>query len=181
MQVRLRRAIIEDAPAIARVYVDTWRTAYRDLLPRQYLLSLDYEEEARGCRDFMEGDQYPRMIQVAEVEGIVAGYVVAGPNSDEPEDYEGEIYEIFVREDCSGEGIGTRLMQRATEWFRSVDYSSVVVWCWSDNPFAGFYWSLGGRVVHNCAQTVAGRKMDVLVFGWQIQDLQDNLRARLAI
>jgi GNAT superfamily N-acetyltransferase len=180
MQVRLRRAVIEDAPAIARVYVDTWRSAYRGLVPREYLLSLDYEEEARGCRQFLEGDVYPRMLQVAEIGGEIIGYASAGPNDDEPKDYEAEVYEIFARGEYSGQGVGTRLMQRAADWCQSMGYSSVVIWCWKDNPFGGFYRSLGGKVVHTCTQSLAGTEYDVLVFGWQVEDLQRNLRLRLA-
>ena len=178
MQVRFRRAAIEDAHAIARVYVDTWRTAYRGLVPEPYLLSLDYDKEARGCLDFLTGDEYPRMLDLAEVKGVVAGYVVAGPNNEQPEVYEAEIYEIFVRQEFSGQGIGTRLMQRAIDWLIGMDYASVVIWCWKSNPFARFYWSLGGEVVHTCTQNVAGNEMDVLVFGWEIDDLKRNLQAR---
>jgi len=40
----IRRATIEDLKGIAKVHVDTWRTAYKDIIPDSYLASLSYEK-----------------------------------------------------------------------------------------------------------------------------------------
>ena len=40
----VREAKIADAPAIARVNLDTWRTAYRKIIPAYYLAQLSYEK-----------------------------------------------------------------------------------------------------------------------------------------
>ncbi len=37
-------ASYDDAPAIARVHVDTWRTTYRGIVPEDYLATLSYEK-----------------------------------------------------------------------------------------------------------------------------------------
>jgi len=42
--MRIREASVEDASAIARVAVDTWKTAYRGIIDDNYLNSLSYEE-----------------------------------------------------------------------------------------------------------------------------------------
>jgi hypothetical protein len=39
----IRRATLEDAAAIARVRVDTWRTAYRGIVPDEFLDNMSYE------------------------------------------------------------------------------------------------------------------------------------------
>jgi len=40
--VNLRKAVPEDAPAIAKVHIDFWRSAYRGLLPDDRLAKLEY-------------------------------------------------------------------------------------------------------------------------------------------
>ncbi|MCZ0900074.1 GNAT family N-acetyltransferase, partial [Microcoleus sp. HI-ES] len=40
----VREAKIADAPAIARVNLDTWRTAYRKIVPADYLAQMSYEK-----------------------------------------------------------------------------------------------------------------------------------------
>ena len=43
----LRPAEPEDAMAVARVHVRSWQMGYKDLLPQDYLASLQPEERAR--------------------------------------------------------------------------------------------------------------------------------------
>lgn len=47
---RIRRAIGDNAPAIARVHVDGWRAAYAGLMPVEMLAGLSVEERALRWR-----------------------------------------------------------------------------------------------------------------------------------
>lgn len=40
----IRPAIIEDAAGIAKVHIDTWRIAYRDIVPQSYLNEMNYKD-----------------------------------------------------------------------------------------------------------------------------------------
>ena len=44
LHVIIREAKAADAPAIARVNVDTWRTTYTCIMPQDYLDSRTYQE-----------------------------------------------------------------------------------------------------------------------------------------
>ena len=44
LEVNLRRASVADAENIARVNLDTWRVAYRNLLPTAYLDAMSLEK-----------------------------------------------------------------------------------------------------------------------------------------
>lgn len=50
--MKIREASVEDAPAIARVTVDTWKTAYRGIIDDNYLDNLTYEDREKGWREF---------------------------------------------------------------------------------------------------------------------------------
>lgn len=42
--MHLRVATTDDAAAIARIHVDTWRTTYSGIVPEAYLAKLSYEQ-----------------------------------------------------------------------------------------------------------------------------------------
>lgn len=42
-----RKAALEDAPGIANVHVDSWRSTYKGIVPDTYLASLSYENQER--------------------------------------------------------------------------------------------------------------------------------------
>ena len=58
MSTRIRLAKIEDAPTMAQVMVDTWRSAHRSHIPQgQWQKRRDewtYEISERGWREFLE-------------------------------------------------------------------------------------------------------------------------------
>lgn len=43
----IRRAIISDAPGIAKVHVDSWRTTYKGIIPQSFLDGLSYEQRTK--------------------------------------------------------------------------------------------------------------------------------------
>ena len=56
----IRRATAEDADAIGRVQVETWRAAYTGLMPAEAVASFDVEERQRRmehpCRSLAGGN-----------------------------------------------------------------------------------------------------------------------------
>ena len=50
MSVRIRRAGFTDAPAVAEIYVETWREAYPGMLPDRVLLGMSSEHQRRAWR-----------------------------------------------------------------------------------------------------------------------------------
>jgi len=48
MTICIRRANISDANGLARVHVDTWRTAYHGIIPDEFLSNMSYERSRRN-------------------------------------------------------------------------------------------------------------------------------------
>src|SRR5215831_7763536 len=98
----VRSAVPADAAAIAHVHVATWRSAYRDLLPADFLASLSesqYEERwTRALRD------PATRIYVAEGGDGVVGFASGGPERAGETGYEGELYAIYVLQEAQGHG-----------------------------------------------------------------------------
>lgn len=108
----IRPAVAADAPALARLQVDNYREAYAGLLPDGYLAAFSYTEQESDWRDLLALENGPCLL-VAELEGSLAGYVLARVEPLEGHPYDGEIAALHVRSALRGRGIGRALAAAA--------------------------------------------------------------------
>ena len=54
--MKIKKASEEDIKAVARVYVDAWKTTYNGLVPNDYLDRLSYEEAEQKWHDFFNNE-----------------------------------------------------------------------------------------------------------------------------
>src|SRR5919202_5179039 len=103
----VRPAGPEDAEAIARVHVETWRAAYAHALPAETLARVDVAERARLWKGWLAGES---ATFVGESDGVVRGLVGVGRSREEPGI--GELYTIYVLPEAWGTGLGDALIER---------------------------------------------------------------------
>jgi ribosomal protein S18 acetylase RimI-like enzyme len=140
----IRPALPNDAAAIARVQIETWRTAYRDVFPAAFLSELSVERRAASTRVIMERGAGTSRYLVAEEGGSVVGYCCCGPTRDGDVPGEAEVYAIYVLETAAGKGIGAALMTGAEAWMRERGYRAAGLWVLEGNaPARGFYERVG--------------------------------------
>ena len=65
----VREATPADAPGIARVHVDAWRTTYRGLVPDSYLAGLSYADRQTMWERILTTPDRKSFIYVAEAAG----------------------------------------------------------------------------------------------------------------
>ena len=124
----LRTATTADADAIARIYVDGWRHAYRGLLPERLLNGMSVTREANGWRRALEfGGSGRGGLVVGPPEAPPLGFLTYGPDRRQP-DRGAEIFTLYVQPDRQGQGIGRRLMAGAGETLAADGVGEVVLW-----------------------------------------------------
>jgi hypothetical protein len=99
--MRIREAELRDAASMARVSVDSYRTAHHNQIPEASLMQFNYEESernwARAIRELSEADERQEYIYVAEnAAGEVIGVAMGGPERSHHPLYTGEIYFLNV-------------------------------------------------------------------------------------
>jgi ribosomal protein S18 acetylase RimI-like enzyme len=165
----VRPADVEDAAAIARVHIDTWRTAYRGLLPDDFLAALDgagYEDRWR--RTLAGG---PGRVYVAEDGRQVVGFASGGPERAGEEGFSGELYAIYVLQESQGRGHGRRLVQAVARGLRESELPNMIVWVLGDNHQARhFYERLGGAYVRSQPITIGSALLREVSYGWRSLD-----------
>ncbi len=133
---RIRPAAVEDAPAIARVHVDSWRAAYRGLLPADFLAGLSVESRQRTWESVIAQGHALLLVAVAEDE--VIGFCSAGQPTDDYLRAPGtsELWTLYVAPSAWSTGAGRDLWLAAERDLLAGGASRVVLWVLQGNERA---------------------------------------------
>ena len=165
---RIRRATVEDAAAIARVRVDTWRSAYRGILPDELLDRLDPAESAVRWRRGLETLNPDRVAYVADAGGAIVGFATGGPERSANRAYPGEVYALYVLDRHQGRGIGRALVRAAAEELVRRGLAPILIWTLRDNAKARtWYEGLGGVLVGEKSEPYEGHVLNEVGYGWR--------------
>ncbi|MGK7949088.1 MAG: N-acetyltransferase family protein [Xenococcaceae cyanobacterium] len=167
----IREARLEDAGAIARVHVDSWRSTYQAIIPESYLARLSYQKREERWRKML-GDSTEKdgqhFIYVAEnnLKQIIA-FADGGIEREGDSVYRGELYAIYILEAYRGQGIGRKLVKTIAEKLSQSGLRSMLVWVLEDNPACQFYQALGGQKVKQKQVELDGVKLNEIAYGWR--------------
>jgi len=102
MNVNLRSATPDDAPALARVHVGAWHEAYHGIVPDSYLDKFTVERRTERFCQFLATDS--EKTYVAEVGGQMRGFLTLGGcrDSDVDRSTTGEIWGSTSRRNTGG-------------------------------------------------------------------------------
>lgn len=164
----IRPASIEDAPAIARVHVDTWRTTYIGIVPAEYLANLNLDQ----CREkwllHLSHPQDAEQTFVAEeASGNIAAFASGGALRDALEDFDGELYNLYVLKSFQGMGIGRALFGQIAQHLANKGFHTMVLWVLKDNPACRFYERLGGMQVAEKTIEIGGKPLADVAYVWR--------------
>lgn len=148
--VSVRAAVPDDAAEIARIQVDTWRTAYRNVLPEPVLSGVSASAAEPVWRAAVTAPPSPRHHVLVAVEGRWrVGFVAFGPADDlEPEDPEQQttvaIAPLLVEPRWGRRGHGSRLLAATVDHARADGMTRAVTWLpEGDTPSREFFLSAG--------------------------------------
>jgi ribosomal protein S18 acetylase RimI-like enzyme len=165
----IRPALLKDVEAIARVHVATWRSAYRGVLPDDFLASLSEAHYAdRWRRVIGDGSSSVQVVDLPE--GIV-GFASGGRERAGETGFEGELYAIYVLDSAQRQGHGRELVRAVAGALREMKLKDMIVWVLRDNAAArGFYERLGGVYVREQPITIGTATLEEVSYGWRSLD-----------
>jgi GNAT superfamily N-acetyltransferase len=154
----VRPARPAEAGEIARIQLATWRTAYRRMLPRQVLDSLDEGFLAGRWAEAIDAPPTGRHRVLVAVEpseesaGALVGFAAAGP-ADEQALAPGEaplgdgvvaVTDLLVEPRWGRRGHGSRLLAASVQQWRSDGFRTAVAWAYErDDATRAFLGSAG--------------------------------------
>lgn len=173
-----RRAIGNDAKAIASLHTESWRDAYRSIMPDWYLDGPIAKERLSHWQSRFSISGADRFyILLADSNGKSVGFVCV--LLDEEPQLGACLDNLHVLPRLRGNGIGRQLFTRATQWVMLTEPGwSIHLWVFEANVAARrFYDALGGEVVeHHKKEVLKGIEIPSLLYIWpDLQKLLNNL------
>lgn len=187
-QVMLREAREGDAEGLAYVHITAWQTAYREVLPANYLDALTPASRTERWQERLAWQSEAEFTFVAEAttsagdeERKLVGFVAGGPERDGTIGYDHEIWGVYLLQEWRGCGIGRRLVAAAAAWVRARGGRSLLLWVLKDNWRArAFYEALDGQLLPGeKAITIGSTSLIEVAYGWpDATKLIDGAKAR---
>lgn len=138
MVVTIRAASIEDSDAVGQIHVRAWQSAYRGVMPDDYLDGLRGPDHATRWRRHLVAPSSDGELLVLECDPRVVGFASLGPAYDggaAPSGI-GQLYAINLDPDVWGRGLGRALLNVATSRLGALGYVEAVLWVVPQNQRA---------------------------------------------
>jgi GNAT superfamily N-acetyltransferase len=161
----IRPATRDDSETIARIYVNSWRNAYREILPQRYLdEGLRIDKVARSVR-YALADAHSYYL-IAESAREPMGYIAAGSQRERDSIYSAELYELYLLPEMQRQGLGKQLLTHMAWRLYDARYYTLMVWVLAQNASRHFYEKCGGLYLGSKAIVFAGKQLQVDAYGW---------------
>jgi ribosomal protein S18 acetylase RimI-like enzyme len=165
VEIAIRRSVAEDAAALAALYGEAWRYAYRGIIPG---LVLERLIARRGAAWWRRMHAVGGTTTILEFGNEAAGYANYGRSRFGRMGAEGEIYELYLKPEYHGAGLGRQLFRAARDELRAAGLRGLIVRSLAENETAcRFYRAMGGRELGQASERVGGARLAVVAFHWR--------------
>ncbi len=174
--MKIRDAVLEDAPAMGRVTVETWLSTHHGQMPdsawEKRLEEWTPDASARSWARFLSkppgGDHARFVLLVAEDEsGDPIALVFGTELEDDESGATAQINSLYVLAERQGQGIGQRLLQQAASELTSLAFSRLHIGVLSANHAArAFYEAMGGHEIGQGTFDEEGYLLFETVYAW---------------
>lgn len=181
--IMIRKARVSDAPAVGRVYVKTWRSAYAGVVPDRVLVGMSEVNQAGTWHRYIENTK-GSVVMVAEADrDRIVAVGSAGPARGAGEtvgparsagEALGEVYTLYVDPDWQGRDIGRSLLASLFGALAAEGRSRAIIWVLAANPSRFFYEAVGGVRTVERIEKLWGTELPEIGYCW------DDLSAALA-
>lgn len=148
----IRPAGVDDATAIGTIAAASYLATYRGIMPDSVLARVTPERmiERRRAHDQTRPADSPERTWVIELDGLVQGYAITEPGSDQflpPPDGAGEVESLYLHPEAIGRGLGRPLLDHAVADLRSRGFDPLVLWAFEANSRARRFYEHAGWVL----------------------------------
>ncbi|MDR2712349.1 MAG: GNAT family N-acetyltransferase [Clostridiales bacterium] len=147
MDITIRKVLPEEAYEYAACHIACWQSAYKGIMPDEYLdnMPAKLEERTESCRQALsEPGDYGFFCAVYE--GKMIGRLIICKSRDDDKPNAGEIAAIYLLEEFWDKGYGRQMMDYAIEMLITLGYQEFFIWVLEENRRARrFYEKYGFR------------------------------------
>jgi len=144
--VIIRRSAVGDAAEIANVHLNSWREAYKTILPENFLNDLPLTFKRRKSwweKCLSEPDQH--VIIVAESNSGIVGFASFQNARDKEFLGFAELSAIYMFEKFKGRGLGFQMLNQGMQTMKKRNFEKCYCWVLKNNPTIKFYEKTGAK------------------------------------
>lgn len=137
MEVTIHKVLSENAYEYTACHIACWQSAYKGIIPDDYLKNMTAEIEPRTERlkkNLNELTEY--LYYYAAVENKMIGRLIIGKSRDEDKPDAGEICAIYLLEEYWDKGYGRQIMNYAIDTLKRMGYCEIILWVLDENKRA---------------------------------------------
>ena len=147
LPITIRPATSQDALAIARVRIDSWRTTYRGLVPDAYLDGMQLDASVEMWTRVLNAGATTASVFVAEDSGNVVGFAAGNRLKEPKHGLNAELSAIYLRGELQRAGVGRRLVCAVAQAQRALGATGLIVWIIAGNKAARAFYERMGAVL----------------------------------
>lgn len=157
----------DDLYEISSIYENSWKYAYKDIIPQDYLDSIPEGRWAKGIN--REG---MRNLVVTDNNKYVGTAGFCRSRWEKYSDY-GELVSIYFLPEYIGKGYGKHLLDRCLKELKEMGFDRVLLWVLEDNIRARRFYSKNGFICTDefIDDNIGGKNLREVMY---IKDISDN-------
>lgn len=106
MTIRIRNSKFGDLAVVAKIYTDNWKETYHDMLPKDFLDSMNYENSEEKWHNFLTNQENDLFLAIAD--NHIAGFVATSKDTEVPNAV--YIDSLHISKEFRNKGIGSKLL-----------------------------------------------------------------------
>ena len=162
----VREAALADAPAVARVHQESWRTTYGGILPAAVIAEMAGRKSLEVWRRRLQAPSPGCATWLAEASGTVVGFASCGPARHRLEGLEAEVYALYVLQEHQRRGIGAALLAECARHFVRQGLFGFYLWALKANRARLFYEALGGSAAAEKSERLGQHSFLEVAYAW---------------
>lgn len=166
----IREANTSDAARIVRIYLNSWRSTYSNVFPKEVFDKQESEYNTRVENIKNAIRKSSSNYALLEEDNMVKAFICYGDaRGDKYKGYK-EIYSIYIEDNNQKKGYGTKLIKYCFNIFKKDGYKRVIIRCLKENTANEFYQKMGGKVVELESSNVHGIDITECVYEFNLGD-----------
>ncbi|MBW7477101.1 GNAT family N-acetyltransferase [Paenibacillus oenotherae] len=140
----VRLAVYSDRSELAFVHAESYRSAYRGIMPQHFLDQITADKQEIYYEQALRAGK--EQIGLLLLSGRIIGYITVDGGKEEDMDASGygEIRGLYLLEDSRGKGLGKLLLDWGINRLRESGYSDAFLWVLAKNTSARSFYERAG-------------------------------------
>ena len=147
MNVKLRKATLEDVKEISNIYALSWKYAYKGIVPQKYLDELRCDFWVSSFQNWIKNNILTA--QIIYENDMPIGCVAYGKARDNKFTHWGEIVSIYVLPGYCRKGYGHKLLNAAITDMKTKGFKNFYLWVLKENEDGRAFYEANGFICNN--------------------------------